>query len=211
MGRNLDSKCTQCRRAGEKLFLKGERCNTSKCGIVKRNFPPGFHGPTRGRRKLSDYGTQLIEKQKLKKYYQMMEKQFHLTFVKAAGKQGDAGKNFLRLLEMRLDSTVYRLGFATSRNQARQLINHGHFEVNGVKTDIPSFIVKEGQEISVRSGSRKNTYFKHLAEQLKKKTELPGWLDLKGADLKGKVLHEPADSDLPVNFNVQMIIEYYSK
>ncbi|MGE5426165.1 MAG: 30S ribosomal protein S4 [Bacillota bacterium] len=211
MGRNLDSKCTQCRRAGEKLFLKGERCNTSKCGIVKRNFPPGFHGPSRGRRKLSDYGTQLTEKQKLKKYYQMMEKQFRLTFEKASAKQGDAGKNFIRLLELRLDSAVYHLGFATSRSQARQLINHGHFDVNGVKTDIPSFVVKEGQEISVRSGSRKNAYFKQISESLKKKSELPGWLNLDAANLKGKVLHEPADTELPVNVNVQMIIEYYSK
>lgn len=211
MGRNLDSKCTQCRRAGEKLFLKGERCNTPKCAMVKRNFPPGFHGPTRGRRKSSDFGTQLTEKQKLKKYYQLMEKQFRLTFEKASNKPGDAGKNFLRLLEMRLDSTVYRLGFATSRAQARQLINHGHFQVNGVKTDIPSFIVKEGQEIAVRPGSAKTPYFKQLIESLKKKTEMPGWLDLKGSELKGKILHEPADSDLPVNFNVQMIIEYYSK
>ena len=210
MGRNLDSKCQQCRRVGEKLFLKGERCNTPKCAMVKRNYPPGFHGPTRGRRKISDYGTQLAEKQKAKKYYNVMEKQFRLTFEKAAKKSGDSGKNFLRLLEMRLDNVIFRLGFAISRTQARQLVNHGHFDVNGVKTDIASFIVKPGQEIAVRLRSRKSPYFKQAAERLKK-AELPAWLNLQVADLKAKVLHEPADTDLPTNINVQMIIEYYSK
>ncbi|MBN2884842.1 30S ribosomal protein S4 [Patescibacteria group bacterium] len=210
MGRNLDSKCAQCRRVGEKLFLKGERCNTPKCAMVKRNYPPGFHGPTRGRRKISDYGTQLMEKQKAKKYYNMMEKQFRLTFEKASNKSGDAGKNFLRLLEMRLDNVVFRLGMATSRNQARQLVNHGHFAINGTKTDIPSFIVKPGQEISVRASSKKNPYFKQVAENLKK-AELPAWLNLQKGEMTAKVLHEPADTDLPSNLNVQMIIEYYSK
>ena len=210
MGRNLDSKCKQCRRVGEKLFLKGERCMTPKCAMVKRNYPPGFHGPTRGRRKISDYGTQLMEKQKAKKYYNVMEKQLRLTFEKASQKSGDAGKNFLRLLEMRLDNVVFRLGFATSRNQARQLVNHGHFDVNGVKTDIASFIVKPGQEIAVRGRSKKSPYFKQTAEKLKK-SELPAWLNMQVSELKAKVLHEPADTDLPTNINVQMIIEYYSK
>lgn len=210
MGRNLDSKCSQCRRVGEKLFLKGERCNTPKCAMVKRNYPPGFHGPTRGRRKISDYGTQLMEKQKAKKYYNMMEKQFRLTFEKASNKSGDAGKNFLRLLEMRLDNVVFRLGMASSRNQARQLVNHGHFALNGVKTDIPSCIVRPGQEISVRASSKKNPYFKQVADNLKK-AELPAWLNLQKGEMSAKVLHEPADTDLPNNLNVQMIIEYYSK
>jgi len=210
MGRNLDSKCSQCRRVGEKLFLKCERCNTPKCAMVKRNYPPGFHGPTRGRRKISDYGTQLMEKQKAKKYYNMMEKQFRLTFEKASNKSGDAGKNFLRLLEMRLDNVVFRLGMASSRNQARQLVNHGHFALNGVKTDIPSCIVKPGQEISVRASSKKNPYFKQVADNLKK-AELPAWLNLQKGEMSAKVLHEPADTDLPNNLNVQMIIEYYSK
>ncbi len=210
MGRNLDSKCKQCRRVGEKLFLKGERCMTPKCAMVKRNYPPGFHGPTRGRRKISDYGTQLMEKQKAKKYYNVMEKQLRLTFEKASQKSGDAGKNFLRLLEMRLDNVVFRLGFASSRNQARQLVNHGHFDVNGVKTDIASFIVKPGQEIAVRGRSKKSPYFKQTAEKLKK-SELPAWLNMQVSELKAKVLHEPADTDLPTNINVQMIIEYYSK
>lgn len=178
--------------------------------MVKRNYPPGFHGPSRGRRKLSDYGTQLAEKQKAKKYYNLMEKQFRLTFEKASKKAGDSGKNFLRLLEMRLDNVVFRLGIAKSRSQARQLVNHGHFEVNGVKTDIPSFIVKPGQEITVRARAKKSPYFKQAAEGLKK-AELPAWLNLQASEMKAKVLHEPADTDLPTNFNVQMIIEYYSK
>jgi len=210
MGRNLDSKCQQCRRVGEKLFLKGERCNTPKCAMVKRNYPPGFHGPSRGRHKLSDYGTQLAEKQKAKKYYNVMEKQLRLTFEKASKKTGDSGKNLLRLLEMRLDNVVFRLGLAKSRSQARQLVNHGHFEVNGVKTDIPSFIVKPGQEIAVRARAKKSPYFKQIAESLKK-VELPAWLNLQAAEMKAKVLHEPSDTDLPTNFKVQMIIEYYSK
>lgn len=178
--------------------------------MVKRNYPPGFHGPTRGRRKISDYGTQLMEKQKAKKYYNMMEKQFRLTFEKASNKSGDAGKNFLRLLEMRLDNVVFRLGMASSRNQARQLVNHGHFALNGTKTDIPSCIVKPGQEISVRASSKKNPYFKQVAENLKK-AELPAWLNLQKSEMSAKVLHEPADTDLPSHLNVQMIIEYYSK
>jgi len=210
MGRNLDSKCSQCRRVGEKLFLKGERCNTPKCAMVKRNYPPGFHGPTRGRRKISDYGTQLMEKQKAKKYYNMMEKQFRLTFQKASNKPGDAGKNFLRLLEMRLDNVVFRMGMASSRNQARQLVNHGHFDLNDVKTDIPSCIVKPGQIISVRKSSAKNPYFRQVTENLKK-AELPAWLNIQKGELAAKVLHEPTDNDLPTNLNVQMIIEYYSK
>jgi len=139
-----------------------------------------------------------------------MEKQLRLTFEKASQKSGDAGKNFLRLLEMRLDNVVFRLGFAASRNQARQLVNHGHFDVNGVKTDIASFIVKPGQEISVRGRSKKSPYFKQTAEKLKK-SELPAWLNMQVSELKAKVLHEPADTDLPTNINVQMIIEYYSK
>ena len=140
MGRNIENKCEQCRRSGEKLFLKGDRCYTPKCAIIKRNYAPGFHGP-KGRKRLSDYGTQLAEKQKAKKFYGMSEKQFRLTFEKASKKSGDAGKNFLRALEMRLDNTVYRLGWGISRAAARQLVNHGHFTVNGRKTDIASFVV----------------------------------------------------------------------
>ena len=209
MGRNIDNKCKQCRRIGEKLFLKGDRCSTPKCAMVKRNYAPGFHGP-KGHKRLSDYGLQLQEKQKAKKYYGLLEKQFRLTYAKASKKQGDAGKNFLRLLEMRLDNVIFRLGWASSRSQARQLVTHGHFTVNDRKTDIPSFSVKLGQVIKIRKSSKSNRFFKNLDEKLKK-AERPSWLNLDTKDLSAKALHEPKDTDLPQNINVQMIIEYYSK
>jgi small subunit ribosomal protein S4 len=209
MGRNIDNKCKQCRRAGEKLFLKGDRCLTPKCAMVKRNTIPGFHGP-KGRRRLSDYGTQLAEKQKAKKFYGLAEKQFRLTFEKASKKAGDAGKNFLRALEMRLDNVVYRLGWASSRAQARQLVNHGHFTVNGRKADIASFSVKPGEVIQVKKNSTAKKYFRTADEKLKK-ADRPSWLNFDVKDLSAKVLHEPQDLDLPKNLNVQIIIEYYSK
>lgn len=209
MGRNIDSKCSQCRRSGEKLFLKGERCSTAKCALTKRNYVPGFHGP-KGRRRLSDYGAQLAEKQKAKKFYGLLEKQFRLTLEKASKKTGDAGKNFLRALEMRLDNVVYRLGWAPSRAAARQLVNHGHFTVDGRKADIASFAVKAGQVIKVKKNSANSPYFKKAVEGLKK-AERPSWLNFDAKDLSAKVLHEPKDADLPQNINVQVIIEYYSK
>jgi len=207
--RNIDNKCKQCRRLGEKLFLKGERCQTAKCAMVKRNYPPGFHGP-KSRRRLSDYGTQLAEKQKAKKLYGMSEKQFRLTFEKASKKAGDAGKNFLKALEMRLDNVVYRLGFAASRAQARQLVNHGHFTVNGRKAGIPSFAVKEGNIIKVKKTSQNSRYFRNNVETIKK-AERPSWLNFDASEMIAKVLHEPKDADLQQNINVQVIIEYYSK
>lgn len=209
MGRNIDNKCKQCRRVGEKLFLKGERCFSPKCAMVKRNSVPGVHG-NKPRRRLSDFGTQLAEKQKAKKYYGVAEKQFRLTFEKAAKKQGDAGKNFLKALESRLDNVVFRLGYANSRAQARQLVNHGHFTVNDRKADIPSFQVKEGQEIKVRKSSQKSPYFRNVNERLMK-AERPSWLNFNAEGLIAKVLHDPKDEDLPQSINVQMIIEYYSK
>lgn len=207
--RNIDNKCKECRRAGEKLFLKGERCQTAKCGMVKRNYAPGFHGPKKSRR-LSDYGQQLAEKQKAKRLYGMSEKQFRLTFEKAAKKTGDAGKNFLRALEMRLDNTVFRLGYAASRAQARQLVNHNHFTVNGKKAGIPSFVVKEGDLIRVRKSSQSSPYFRNVNESVKK-AERPSWLNLDASDMTSKVLHEPKETDLPQNISVQVIIEFYSK
>jgi len=209
MGRNIDSKCKQCRRIGEKLFLKGDRCSTPKCAMVKRNYAPGFHGP-KGHKRLSDYGLQLQEKQKAKKYYGLLEKQFRLTYAKASREKGDAGKNFLRLLETRLDNVIYRLGWASSRAQARQLVNHGHFLVNGRKASIPSFIVKEGQIIKIRKSSQSNHFFRNVGEKIKK-ADRPSWLNFDTTDLSAKILHEPKDTDLPQNINVPMIIEYYSK
>ena len=209
MGRNIDNKCKQCRRVGEKLFLKGDRCFTPKCAMVKRNYAPGFHGP-KGHKRLSGYGLQLQEKQKTKKYYGLLEKQFRLTFAKASKKQGDAGKNFLKMLEMRLDNVIYRLGLASSRSQARQLVTHGHFTVNSRKTDIPSFSVKIGQVIKIRKSSQNNRFFRDLDAKLKK-AERPSWLNFDVKDVSAKVLHEPKDTDLPQNVNAQVIIEYYSK
>jgi len=209
MGRNIDNKCKQCRRIGEKLFLKGDRCSTPKCAMVKRNYAPGFHGP-KGRKRLSDYGLQLQEKQKAKKYYGLLEKQFRLTYAKASKKQGDAGKNFLRLLEMRLDNVIFRLGWAASRAQARQLVNHGHFTINGRKASIPSIMVKDGQTLKIKKSSLSNRFFRNLGDKLKK-AEKPSWLNFDATDISAKVLHEPKDTDLPQNINVKMIIEYYSK
>lgn len=208
MGKNLEPQCKQCRRAGEKLFLKGERCLSAKCGLVKRNTIPGIHGP-KGRKRLSDYGTQLAEKQKAKKFYNLLEKQFYLTFEKAQKKSGDAGKNFLKLLETRLDNTVYRLGLAVSRYESRQIVSHGHITVNGKKVDIASYVVKPGDVISIRKQSVNNRFFKKILER--KNVERPSWLNWDAATKSGKVLHEPVDTDLPANLNVQVIIEYYSK
>ena len=209
MGRNIDNKCKQCRRVGEKLFLKGERCIGPKCAMVKRNYVPGFHGP-KMKKRLSDFGQQLMEKQKAKKIYGLMEKQFRLTFDKASKKAGDTGKNFFKMLEMRLDNVIYRLGYATSRAQARQLVNHGHFTLNGKKASTPSIIVKEGQEIKIKKSSLKAPYFRNINEKVAK-AERPSWLNFVAEDMSSKVLHEPKDTDLPQNVNAQVIIEYYSK
>jgi len=211
MGRNLDAKCKQCRRLGEKLFLKGERCYSPKCAMVKRNYPPGFHGQ-KGKKRQSDYGMQLAEKQKAKKQYNLLEKQFKLIFLRAKRKPGDASENFLRSLELRLDNTVYRLGFASSRTQARQLVSHGHIEVNGRKVNIPSYEVKEGDIIKIRERSKKYKFFKELLEKLvRQKDNVPGWLNLDIKELAGKVLHEPKAGDIKANVNAQIIVEYYSK
>ncbi len=209
MAKNLDAKCKQCRRAGEKLFLKGERCYTAKCAMVKRNYPPGFHGP-KGRRRQTDYGLQLNEKQKAKRQYILLEQQFKLIFEKARRQSGNAGENFVKLLEMRLDNTIYRLGFAFSRPQARQLVNHGHFTVNGRKVNIPSCQLKKGDTIKIKSNKKQAKIFKNLSEKLKKK-EVPGWLHLDTKELTAKVLHQPNMEAINPNFNVQMIVEYYSR
>ena len=208
MGNNIAAQCKQCRRAGEKLFLKGERCLTGKCAMVKRNTTPGFHG-SKPRRRLSDYGQQLAEKQKVKKYYNLREKQFRLTFERAKKKSGDAGKNFLKMLEMRLDNTAYRMGLAISRAEARQVVGHGHLLVNGQKVDIPSYQVKAGDIVAISPRSQANSFFKKVFTR--EEVERPSWLNWNAAEKSAKVLHEPSDTDVPANFNVQVIIEYYSK
>ena len=211
MGKNLDSKCKQCRRIGEKLLLKGDRCLSPKCAMVKRNYPPGFHGP-KGRKRASDYGLQLTEKQKVRKMYGLTEKQFRISFNKIQGKGGDIGGNFLTYLEMRLDNTVYRSGFADSRTQARQIVNHGHFLVNDKKVNIPSYQVSDGDVISIRKSSKNNKIFRDLSEKLKNiASEQKSWLSVNPKDSSFKVLHSPKKEDLPSNVKTHMIIEFYSK
>ena len=209
MAKDTSPKCKLCRRAGEKLFLKGERCNTAKCAMVKRNYPPGFHG-SKKKYRVSDYGAQLTEKQKAKRQYNLLEKQFKLTFDKAKSQSGNAGDNFLKLLESRFDNTVYRLGFASSRPQARQLINHGLLTINGKKASIPSYQVRTGDVIKIKAIKQKAKIFTNLNDKLKKQ-EAPGWLNLDKKEISAKVLHSPDVSNLMPNFNVQMIIEYYSR
>lgn len=192
-------------------MLKGDKCDTQKCPMVSRNYPPGIHGPRLGRRqRLSDYAMQLKEKQKAKKQYRIMETQFKTTFEKAGKRKGDIGKNLLVALELRLDNVVYRLGLASSRDEARQIVNHGHIQVNDRKVDIPSYEVKEGDVVTVKKTAAKKKKFKNVAEKLKK-YEAPGWLHLDKNDLTGKVLHAPDVEELERNINTQMIVEHYSK
>jgi small subunit ribosomal protein S4 len=210
MGRNLSPKCKQCRRIGEKLFLKGERCITPKCAIVKRNYPPGVHGIKAGHKRLSDYGTQLQEKQKAKKEYNLMEHQFRLTFDKAKKKEGNTAENLLQLLETRLDNAVYRFGFCSSRSQARELVSHGHFLINGKKVNIPSYALKTGDIIKLKPKSKNSKQFRDLSDKLKK-INIPGWLNLDIKELSGKILHAPKAADIKTSFSPQAIIEFYSR
>ena len=211
MARNLDPKCKQCRRLGEKLFLRGDRCSSQKCAMIKRNYPPGVHGPKGMRKKQNVYGLQLAEKQKLVKQYGMMEKQFRSTFEKAKKQAGDTVENFLTLLECRLDNAVFRSGFAKSRAQARQIVLHGHIEVNGRKVNIASYTIKQGDVFGVRAIRKQAKAFTNL-DQLLKKYTAPGWMNLDADKLATKVLHKPTAQDLEhIKINAQMIVEFYSK
>jgi small subunit ribosomal protein S4 len=209
MGRNLDPKCKQCRRSAEKLFLKGDRCYTPKCALVKRNYPPGMHG-AKGKPRLTEYGIQLNEKQKAKRQYNMLEKQFRITFERAKKEKGNTGENFIKLLEQRFDNVIYRIGFANSRNEARQLISHGLFTINEIKVNIPSYRVRTGEVIKVKSNKKDAKIFKNLKEKLQKK-EVPGWINLDKNELNAKILHDPDVKEFKPNFNIQMIVEYYSR
>ncbi len=212
MARHTDAVCKLCRREGQKLFLKGERCLSPKCAIDKRNYPPGAHGRKAVfRRKQSDFGLQLREKQKARRVYGVMEKQFRRYFKEATRRKGLTGTQLLVILESRLDNVVYRLGFADSRAQARQLVRHGHFEVNGRKTDIPSFQVSPGDEISVRSSARSLTYFKDRAQIMQGNVSAPAWLSLNLVDMRGSVVNEPGREDIEIPLNEQLIVEYYSR
>ncbi len=212
MSKYLGPVCRLCRREGEKLFLKGQRCFTPKCAFERRGFPPGDHGRDAQfrRRRLSDYNRQLREKQKTRRIYGVTERQFRRFYAAALKKRGLTGENLLQTLERRLDNTVYRLGFAANRAEARLLVTHGHFNVNGRRTDVPSMLVRPGDVISVRPGSRTRPYFKSLPEVAESRT-VPRWLerDLKG--LSGKVLSLPERRDLDASLNEQLIIEFYSR
>ncbi len=201
--------CRLCRREGTKLFLKGERCYSDKCSVAKRAFAPGQHGQRR-RAKVSDYGLQLREKQKARRIYGVMEKQFRRYFAAANRAKGVTGERLLQLLELRLDNVVYRLGFADSRNQARQLVNHGHFAVNGKKVDIASYSVKENDEIAVRESSRGVAYFKSLGEVLGER-RIPEWLTLDAANLSGRVVRFPEREEIDIPVQEHHIVEMYSR
>jgi small subunit ribosomal protein S4 len=200
--------CRLCRREGMKLFLKGERCYTEKCAIEKRNMPPGQHGRLR-KAKMVGYGVQLREKQKVKRIYGVLEDQFRRYFEMAERTRGITGETLLQLLERRLDNAVYRLGLATSRPQARQLVRHGHFLVNGKKVDIPSYLLKSGDSIGVRETSKQNATILHATEEVKGRG-IPQWLQQEG-ELGGKVVSMPTREQINLPVQEQLIVELYSK
>jgi small subunit ribosomal protein S4 len=211
MARYTGAVCRLCRRSGEKLFLKGSRCFTPKCEIDKRNKPPGQSaGAGKRRRRVSDRGLQLREKQKARFSYGTLERQFRKTFAAAEKQPGITDENLLVLLERRLDNVIYRLGFADSRKQARQIVRHGHIIVNGHKTDVPSYLVKEGDTVSWREGSRKTEYYKTLAENIAGKTVL-SWLSLDRQTMVGQVLTMPTPEQIGALFDAKAITEYYSR
>jgi len=207
MARYTGPACRLCRREGMKLFLKGERCYTEKCAIEKRNFPPGQHGKTR-KQKLAGYGVQLREKQKVKRIYGVLEDQFRRYFEAADRTRGITGETLLQLLERRFDNVIYRLGLATSRPQARQLVRHGHFLINGKKVDIPSYSLRAGDVVTVKAASEKNATIVHAMEEVKGRG-VPAWLTFDGAS--GKVMSLPTREQINLPVQEQLIVELYSK
>ena len=208
MARYTEAKCRICRREGAKLFLKGDRCYTDKCAYERRPYAPGQHG--RIRKKMSDYAVQLREKQKTRKMYGILEQQFRDYFQRADMQKGVTGENLLSSLERRLDNTIYRLGFATSRNQARQLVRHGLFTLNGRRVNIPSLQVRVGDVIEVRERNRQSPIILE-AQQVIARRGCPAWLEVEGEKLKGKVIALPAREDVQFPINEQLIVELYSK
>jgi small subunit ribosomal protein S4 len=207
MARYTDAVCRLCRREGMKLFLKGERCYTEKCAIEKRNFPPGQHGKTR-KQKMQGYGIQLREKQKVKRIYGVLEDQFRRYFESADRTRGITGETLLQLLERRFDNVIYRLGLATSRAQARQLVRHGHFQVNGKKVDIPSYSLRSGDVVTIKATSQKAPTILHAIEEVKGRG-IPAWLSFDGA--AGKVVSLPTREQINLPVQEQLIVELYSK
>jgi small subunit ribosomal protein S4 len=202
--------CRLCRREGAKLYLKSDRCYSDKCSFNSRGFAPGQHGANQARKKVSEYGIQLREKQKVRRVYGVLEKQFHGYFEKADRQKGITGENLLVLLERRLDNVVFRLGMAGNRIQARQLVRHGHFDVNGKRVDIPSFLVKAGDVVSIREKSRKSPLFKEIAEDMTRKNP-PAWAEITAADLSGRVLRYPTREEIDVPVEEHLIVELYSR
>jgi small subunit ribosomal protein S4 len=208
MARYTEAVCRLCRREGTKLFLKGTRCYSKKCAFERRPTPPGQHGVRR--RKMGDFGIQLREKQKVRRVYGVLERQFHNYFVAAEHNEGITGENLLRRLETRMDNVVYRLGFASSRAQARQLVTHGHFAVNGVPTNVPSYELKPGDRVEVRESHHGRETFKVIRETLRSHTA-PEWLALDAAKLAGSVASLPRRDQMPLDLAEQLVVEYYSR
>ncbi len=208
MARYTESVCRLCRRENLKMYLKGDRCYTDKCAIERRPYPPGQHG--QGRAKFSEYGVQLREKQKVKRMYGLLEKQFALFYARAAAKKGKTGENLLQALELRLDNVVFRAGFADTRNEARQLVRHGHFSVNGRRVNIPSFGVRPGNTIEVREKSRKIVRLTEAIEAVDRRG-IPQWLEVDKKAFKATVKMTPVREDLTMPINEQLIVELYSK
>lgn len=208
MARYTEAVCRQCRREGAKLYLKGDKCYSDKCAFTRRGYAPGQHG--QGRKKVSEYGTQLREKQKARRIYGLLEGQFRSYFEKAERMKGITGENLLVLLERRLDNVVYRLGMADSRNQARQLVLHGHFTVNGRRVNIPSYLVRAGEVIQIKEASKESPLLKGVIENLGTKSA-PAWLELSAADVSGKVMRYPTREEIEIPVQEHLIVELYSR
>ena len=207
MARYTGAVCRLCRREGQKLYLKGDRCFTDKCSVGKRSYAPGQHG--QGRKKLTEYGLQLREKQKVRRYYGIQEAQMRKYFEMADSMKGITGENLLRILEMRLDNVVYRMGFAASRAEARQLVTHGHFLLNGKKVDIPSYLTNVGDTIEVKGRSKNSPLFKEILESQRGNTVK--WLDVTVDELKGRIVSQPSREDVDLPIEEHLIVELYSK
>lgn len=210
MARYTEAKCRLCRRVGNKLMLKGDRCFTTKCAVERRSVPPGYNSTSKRRPKKTDHGLQLMEKQKARYTYGIFERQFRKMFAEAERVPGVTGDNLVTLLERRLDNIVFRLGFADSRAQARQLVRHGHIFVNGHKVNIPSYLVKSGDVIGWRAGSTKNEYYKMVAETVGEKA-IPDWLEIDVPKMMGTVTKLPTREDIEVKFDMKAIVEFYSR
>ena len=212
MARSIDAKCRKCRRALDKLFLKGDRCASPKCAMVRKAYIPGMHGKsgTHGRG-FSEYGTQLAAKQKVKRVYGVLERQFRKHFEEVKSKKGIIGDLLLQRLEMRLDNIAFRMGIGNSRSQARQLVNHGFVRVNGKKVNIPSYEVKAGDVVSINDNRKGRNYVKNLDQVLKNKKDFASWIDFDPAKLEGKIVKMPDRMEIGINVDPQIIVEYYSR